>query len=465
MIRKYFGTDGVRGVYGGPVINEDFAARLGAAAVKWLQSAGERRQRSEVRPAGEERRAARGVGRVFIGRDTRASGAALEAAVARGLRAAGAEPVSLGVLPTPAVARAVRTGGARLGVVITASHNPAADNGIKFFGPKGVKLTDEDEALIESFLGEVAPTPEAPVPTLESATSDYIAAARALLPAGALAGWKIVLDMANGATCATSGEVLRQLGAEVIGIGDAPDGANINAGVGSEHPEPLAARVRAVGARLGIAHDGDGDRCILCDENGLVLDGDELLTVLAVHAIPLGRLPKNTLVVTVQSNLGVDAAIAAAGGRVLRTNVGDRYVIERMQAEGATLGGESSGHIVCFDVSPTGDGLVAALKLIEVMLATGKPLSALRGALRKFPQRTAALKVREKKPLGTLAQVTGTIAALEGELGAQGRVLVRYSGTEPKLRLLIEGPTDAIVSGGLARLEGAVRADLEVTGG
>ena len=294
------------------------------------------------------------------------------------------------------------------------------------------------------------------------AVTGYIAAAQALLPAGALAGWRVVLDTANGATCRTSPVVLRGLGAEVIGIGDAPDGTNINAGVGSEHPEPLAEKVRVTGARLGIAHDGDGDRCVLCDERGDVLDGDEILTILATHALSLGRLVKNTLVVTVQSNLGVDAALTAAGGRVLRTSVGDRYVIERMLAEGATLGGESSGHIICADVSPTGDGLVAALKVIEVMLATGQPLSELRRVMKKFPQLTAALKVREKKPLESLPAVVAAIAALEAELGTQGRVLVRYSGTEAKLRLLVEGPTGEVVRDGLARIEAAVRAELTV---
>ncbi len=455
MNRKFFGTDGVRGVYGGPVMNEAFAARLGFATVSWLRAAAA----VPARTGGPSTDAPNGL-RVLIGRDTRASGAALEAAIARGLRAAGAEPVSLGILPTPAVARAVRIGGARLGVVITASHNPAADNGIKLFGPGGRKLTDEDEARIEGHLGAPLNTPDQPLAVMGSAMADYISAAQALLPPGSLAGWRVVIDTAHGATCATSPVVFRRLGAEVIGLGDEPDGSNINAGVGSEHPEVLAARVRATGARLGVAHDGDGDRCVLCDETGAVLDGDELLTILATHALAEGRLEKKTLVVTMQSNLGVDAAVNAAGGRVLRSNVGDRYVIERMQAEGATLGGESSGHIICSEVSPTGDGLVAAIKVVEVMLATGRPLSELRRVMQKFPQRTAALPVIEKKPLEMLPSLTSAIRGLESELGGKGRVMVRYSGTEPKLRLLVEGPTEAVVDEAIARLAAAVRADL-----
>ena len=444
MTRSYFGTDGVRGVYGGAVINESFAARLGFAAATWLPQ----------------------KGRVVVGRDTRFSGASLEAAVRRGLRAAGLESTSLGVLPTPAVARAVRVEGAALGVVITASHNPAADNGIKFFGPGGVKLTDEQELGIECALPSSdengSRSEEGGNGSAERANADYIAAAQKILSSGALRGWKIVLDTANGATCATTPIVLRALGAEVIGIGDAPDGRNINAGVGSEHPDQLAARVRAEGARLGIAHDGDGDRCVLCDENGGVLDGDEILTVLGTHALGRNELVKNTLVITKQSNLGVDAAILAAGGRVVRTNVGDRYVIQQMLAEGATLGGESSGHIICSDISPTGDGLVAALKIIDVMLTRGKPLSELRRALSKFPQLTSALKVREKKPLETLPRLLDEISEVERELGMTGRVLVRYSGTEPKLRLLVEGPSSAVVQAAMSRLEKAARAELQV---
>lgn len=441
--RLYFGTDGVRGPYGGELINEDFAARLAEAAARWVSAQGMT------------------GGRVLIGRDTRESGPALLAAIAGGLKAAGFIPVSLGVCPTPAVARAVKNAGAPLGVVITASHNPASDNGIKFFGTGGMKLTDEQELAIEGLLPERGAAAAVHV-SEESALDAYRAAALALLPARALAGWKIVLDTAHGATCATSPAVLRALGAEVIGLGDQPTGKNINEGTGSEHPAGMAALVKSRGAQLGIAHDGDGDRCVLCDEQGAVLDGDELLTVLGHHALVTGTLKQNTLVITVQSNLGVDAAIRAAGGRVCRTPVGDRYVIERMRAEGATLGGESSGHIVCSDLSPTGDGLIAALKIIEVMVATGKPLSVLRQLLKKFPQGTRALVVKEKIPVERCRLLPAEIALLEAELGADGRVLVRYSGTEPKLRLLVEGPSQTRVDAALDRLEKAARTDLAV---
>jgi len=442
MSRKYFGTDGVRGLFGGPVINEEFAARLARAAV--------------VARGGASNTI------VLVGRDTRSSGSVLEAAVALGVWAAGAKPILLGVLPTPAVARAVKTSGAGLGIVITASHNPAVDNGIKFFDSNGAKLTDQEEEEIESLLDSSIAPDGGVADSSSAAVINYVKAAQELIPTGALAGWRVVLDTANGATCGTSPTVLRALGADILAIGDSPNGENINDGVGSEHPELLSGKVSLSGARLGIAHDGDGDRCVLCDELGGVLDGDEILTILAVHALERGRLAKNTLVVTMQSNLGVDAALAARGARVLRTSIGDRYVSECMRREGAILGGESSGHIICADISPTGDGLVAALKVIQVMLATGKPLSELRRALKRFPQRTAALKVRAKIPLNSLSALTGEIARLEAELGSQGRVLVRYSGTEAKLRLLIEGATADIVQDGLARLEAAARANLDV---
>lgn len=446
MKRQYFGTDGVRGPVGGPLLNPQFAAQLGQAAARWIKT--------QV-PQG-------GPLRVLIGRDTRASGQALELAVAAGFAAEGCVPLSLGEVPTPAVARAVRAQGAVLGVVITASHNPASDNGIKFFNGQGLKLTDEQELAIEASLPQVGVCPLQRALPVSEAGADYIRAATEILKPGCLRGWHIVLDTANGATCATSPAVLRALGAEVVGIGDTPDGLNINEGVGSEHPEKLAARVLETGASLGIAHDGDGDRCVLCDEKGSVLDGDEILVILATQALRQNRLPKRTLVVTMQSNLGVDRAISEAHGRVCRTAIGDRYVIERMLAEGASLGGESSGHIISTDVSTTGDGLVAALKVIEVMLSTGQPLSVLRGHLAKFPQRVSALKVREKRPIENLPTLSAVMNALETEFGAEGRLLVRYSGTEAKLRLLVEGPTAPAVEAALARLEAAVRQDLDV---
>lgn len=446
MKRDYFGTDGVRGPYGGPLINESFAARLGCAAARWTLAQGR-------------------SGPALIGRDTRASGPALVEALANGLRAGGLEPVTLDICPTPAVARLVRSLGSPLGVVVTASHNPAEDNGIKFFAPGGLKLTDADEAAIEALLppADALLPANAALRTLD-ALSPYIEELAARLPTGALSGWRIVTDTAHGATSTATPAALRRLGAEVFTLGASPDGLNINSGCGSEHPEGLSAAVRSHHAALGIAHDGDGDRCILCDETGSPLDGDEILVLLAVHALRQGQLPKNTLVVTVQSNLGVDAAVRAAGGRVERTDVGDRHVLARLLTLGATLGGESSGHILDLSASPTGDGLAAALGVIAVMRETGQPLSALRGGLVKFPQRTRNLRIATKRPLAACPALTATIGALEAELGARGRVMVRFSGTETKLRLLAEADTDAAVSEALARLETAARTDLTVLG-
>lgn len=438
MKRRYFGTDGVRGAFGGAVINPIFAARLAEAAARW---------------SGE-------TSTVLVGRDTRESGVALLQGLAAGFHAAGWQVVDLGVLPTPAVARAVRERGASLGVVITASHNPATDNGIKFVGPGGIKFNDEQELEIEARLPEEAAGGLAQADATENVIQGYIHDLSTVLPAGGLAGWKIVVDTANGATTQTTPFLLEMLGAEVVRIGASPSGHNINAGVGSEHPEELAAEVQATGAALGIAHDGDGDRCVLCDETGAILDGDEILTILAMDGIRSGSLANTTLVITQQSNLGVDAAIQAAGGTVLRTNIGDRYVAERMREVGASIGGESSGHIICDEIGPTGDGLGAALKVLQVMLSSGKPLSELRKALEKFPQKAGALAVARKPPIADCPNLTATMNELESELGERGRILVRYSGTESKLRLLIEGSTEEIVKEGYARLEGAARQDL-----
>ncbi len=449
MNRRYFGTDGIRGPYGGPVINESFVSRLGAAVGRWLKGR---------LPAGASPL-------VLIGRDTRASGPALARALAAGLASEGRTARSLGVLPTPALARAMRRPGASLGVMITASHNPACDNGIKFFRSGGAKLTDAEELQIESLLPGAADPAWLP-PGLDDgegggAIEDYVAAEQAILPAGSLRGWRIVVDTANGAACATSPRVFRSLGAEVVGVGDAPDGRNINAGVGGEHPEKLSAAVRAAGARLGVAHDGDGDRCILCDEAGGILDGDEILAILATHALKGGHLAARTLVVTVHSNGGLDEAVAALGGRVVRTSVGDRYVAEAMAAAGASLGGESSGHIILPQISPSADGLAAALKVIEVMRDTGLSLSELRRVLVKYPQATTAVAVKEKRPLEGLSGLREAIRAVEAQTQGRGRVLVRYSGTESKLRILVEARDQAAARAGLSRIETAARAELE----
>ncbi len=437
MKRHYFGTDGVRGPFGGPLVNPEFATRLAYAAGRWA-----------------------GGGKVFIGRDTRGSGPTLLVALANGFLAAGCEIYDLGAVPTPAVARELKFSDAALGVVITASHNPASDNGIKFFAPGGIKLTDEDELAIEAQLPETVTECLVTFRFHRGTRSGYIFGMSDILPPDALKSWKVVVDSAHGATSYTSPNVLRILGAEVEQIGHQPDGTNINAAVGSEHPEKMAARVVEVGARLGIAHDGDGDRCIFSDELGQVLDGDEVLTILATDAISRGSLTANTLVVTRQSNLGVDVAIKAVGGKVVRTDIGDRYVAEKMREIGSSLGGESSGHIICDEVGPTGDGLGAALCLLKVMHRSGKKLSELRKILVKSPQKSSAIQVKHKPALAECAQLQEAMAAIEAEFGDEGRILVCYSGTEPKLRLLVEGPTLAAVESAYARLETAAKADL-----
>ena len=454
MSRLYFGTDGVRGPYGGPLVNETFFARLAEAAARWA--------RPSIAGGGADTAGLE----VVVGRDTRGSGAALAGAVAAGLRAGGLKPVMLGVAPTPAVARAAARRGCALGVVITASHNPAGDNGIKFFAAGGQKLTDAQEEEIEALLPAEASFARAPDEDAFSsggdAVEDYVAGLSGRLPARALAGWRIVADTAHGATHFSTPEALRRLGAEVVALGGAPDGTNINAGLGSEHPEAMCRAVVASGARLGVAHDGDGDRCILCDETGALLDGDEILAILALDALRRGALAENTLVVTVQSNLGLDAAVRAAGGRVERTDVGDRHVLERLRATGACLGGESSGHIIDLDASPTGDGLAAVLGVLAIMRENGGALSALRGQLTKFPQGTRNLRLRAKRPMADCGALTAELAALERELAGEGRVMARFSGTEPKLRLLAEAGTGALVDAALGRLEAAARRDLEI---
>lgn len=448
---KYFGTDGIRGRFGEAPLTEAFAQKLGYALGQWMQE-----------------RLGTGPKRVLIGRDTRASGIVLEHALCEGLKLFEGEIVSLGVVPTPAVSFHVRAQGADLGIVLTASHNPHTDNGIKLFDRGGVKLTPGDEVAIEAAVDqatELLPNAVLGKVVKKEGLSGYVEAVQSVLPQGALKGLKIVVDTAHGATCQTAPKVLAQLGADVVTFGNEPNGHNINEGVGSEHPERLCQKVLEVKADLGIAHDGDGDRVVVCDERGERIPGDILLMLLGEDAIEHKLLKGNTFVVTVQSNLALDRAIAAAGGTVVRTPVGDRNVLHAMRAHGSNLGGENSGHIIVYDVAPCGDGLVAALKLLGIRARSDQPLSSLWGGRPLFPQLSKNLKVLEKKPLESLVSLQETITLVERSLEGKGRVLIRYSGTEPKIRLLVEAEADALVEPAMELLEAAVRKDLDVLDG
>lgn len=445
---KYFGTDGIRGAFGGELINPDFAYRVGSALGRYLLE-GDPGPRLNV----------------VIGRDTRLSGPELFDALTQGLNQHGVYVHDLGIVPTPAVAQLLLEQHADLGIAVTASHNPASDNGIKLFDSRACKFSDLEEGVIEDFVDAEPPAPKGralPKSFPLDAAAFYINFVRSLMDQNCMNGWKIVLDLANGATCETSPAVFSRWGAELILIGDNPDGENINQGVGSEHPDALGQAVLKHGANLGIAHDGDGDRLVVCDETGAVVDGDILLGLFAIYALRAGALSKDTLVATIQSNLGLDHALRAAGGKVERVDVGDRNVAQRMRELGANVGGESSGHIIFSDFATTGDGLLAAVKLIDLMCKTGKPLSILRQEVELFPQKTLNLRVAEKMPLETLKKLRKAVQQIEKGFGEDGRVLVRYSGTEPKLRLLVEGKVEKQVVAALKKLEKAVRSDLDV---
>lgn len=423
MKRRYFGTDGIRGRAGVHPITTEFARRLGRAAARILGAASDR-------PV------------VAIGRDTRASGPELEQALAAGIAEAGGDARLLGILPTPGVAALVREEGFSAGVVISASHNPAEDNGIKFFSGDGFKLPDETEARMEDAM-DAAPLgggTRGTVAAFDGASDRYVAhALRSLPEAFSLRGLDIAVDCANGAAFRTTPDTLRRLGAKVHVFHASPDGRNINLGCGSTESVEISRLVRETGARVGLAHDGDADRLLLCDETGDPLDGDELLTLAGLDLLARGELAGKTLVATVMSNLGLDEAIEGAGGRVVRTAVGDRYVLEAMRAGGFILGGEQSGHMIFSKHGTTGDGLVSALQIFRLMIEHGEPLGTLRRALRKYPQAQRALAVRAKPPLEEVPAILAAIRAAEEAVAPRGRVLVRYSGTEPKLRILLEG--------------------------
>jgi phosphoglucosamine mutase len=445
---KYFGTDGIRGRFGDSLICPQFAYRLGCALGNYLI-----KTRLEKTPT------------IVVGRDTRSSGVVLSEALISGLNRDDVYVHDASVVPTPAIARAVLDHHADLGIAITASHNPSCDNGIKLFDHKACKLDAAQELLIESLIDK-EPEPPMDLPLAKSypldASGFYINYLSSLMDEDCLSDWRIVLDLANGATVKTTPAVFQRWGAETLFIGDKPDGLNINDGVGSECPAQLAQAVLQHGARIGIAHDGDGDRLVVCDEGGTIVDGDIILTLFGRYALKAGALKSGTLVSTIHSNLGLDHAVRDAGGRVDRVDVGDRNVANRMRELGANIGGESSGHIIFSDFATTGDGLLAAVKIIELMRTTGKALSELRKEITLFPQSTLNLKVAEKRPFADLKSLQSVIKATEQDLGDEGRVLVRYSGTESKLRLLVEGKDDLQVAEAIKAIESAARKDLDV---
>ena len=423
MTRKYFGTDGIRGKVGEFPVTPDFVLKLGWAAGQVL--------------------AAEGQGTVVIGKDTRISGYMFESALEAGLSAAGIDVVLTGPMPTPAIAYLTRTFNGQAGIVISASHNPFYDNGIKFFGGDGNKLSDEVEQkieqLIEAEIKVVDSEDLGKVRRLNDASGRYIEYCKASTSQQLdLRGMKIVIDAGHGATYQVGPAVFRELGADVVPMGVTPNGVNINKGVGSTEPEGLAKAVLAEGADLGIAFDGDGDRVIMVDGEGRIIDGDELLYIIATDRKQRGELVGG-VVGTLMTNLGVEQALEKAGISFIRAKVGDRYVNEQLMNKGWQLGGESSGHIICRDVSTTGDGIVSALQVLKVMITSGQSLSDLTKGVSMFPQVMINVRVQVKKDTNTVPEVVEAVAASETELGDRGRVLLRPSGTEPVIRVMVEG--------------------------
>ncbi|GHD37275.1 phosphoglucosamine mutase [Parahalioglobus pacificus] len=427
MSRRFFGTDGIRGSVGEAPITPDFMLKLGWACGRVF--------------ARRDQGAGRGT--VIIGKDTRVSGYMFESALEAGLVAAGVNVKLLGPMPTPAVALMTRTQAASAGIVISASHNPFYDNGIKFFGPDGAKLPDELELEIEAEL-------ELPLTTVQSrdigkvtrvsdAAGRYVEFCKSTVPEGFnLRGLRIAVDCAHGATYHIAPSVLGELGAEVISLGVTPDGFNINEGVGSTAPEALSRAVVEHRADFGIAYDGDGDRVAFVDADGAVVDGDELLYIIAMHRLAIGRSDAG-VVGTLMSNLGLELALREQGLQLERANVGDRYVKALMEAHGWQLGGESSGHIICADVTTTGDGIVASLQILLALRSADKSLSEMRSGMARFPQTMINVRATGTINLNDKPAIASAVAATEAALGDRGRVLLRPSGTEPVVRVMVEG--------------------------
>lgn len=438
---KLFGTDGVRGI-----ANKELTAELALAL---------------GRSAGYLLRRERPRSRVVVGRDPRASGDLLTSALMAGLCASGVDVTFVGVVPTPAIAFLVRYLGAQAGVVVTASHNPAEENGIKFFGADGFKLPDELEEEMEALLPQSTTLP-APVGVevgriqqREDLVHHYLQEIRQCL-SYRLEGLRIVVDCANGSTAGLAEELLSDLGAEVIPLACQPNGLNINVHCGSLHPEKMRAEVVRQKADLGVAFDGDGDRALLADEEGKLVDGDHILAFCALHWAEQGRLPGKLVVATVMSNLGLELALQQKGIRLLRTSVGDRYVSEAMRRVGAVLGGEKSGHIIFAEASTTGDGFITLLKVLEIMYETGKPLSTLAGQMEELPQVLVNVPVKRKEGWDEDPEIQRVLKEAERRLGNRGRVVVRPSGTEKVLRIMAEGPDSHEVEEVVADLRRAI---------
>ncbi|MQX38239.1 phosphoglucosamine mutase [Roseospira navarrensis] len=449
MTRTLFGTDGVRGTANTPPMTADMALRLGMAA-------GAQFKRGDHRHT------------VVIGKDTRLSGYMLEPALTAGFTAVGMDVVLLGPLPTPAVAMLTRSMRADLGVMISASHNPFEDNGIKIFGPDGFKLSDQTEADIEALMTNGLDETRVPAADLgrarrlDDAPGRYIEAVKATFPRGLrLDGLRIVVDCAHGAAYRVAPTVLWELGAEVIPIGVDPDGFNINREVGSQHADAMRRTVLERRADLGIALDGDADRVVLANETGALVDGDQVLGVVARAWRDQGRLAGGGVVATVMSNLGLEHFLHGLGLTLERTPVGDRYVVERMRADGFNLGGEQSGHIVMSDLGTTGDGLGAALQVLAALVQSGRPASELLHAFDPLPQRLRNVRVQggqDPANILALAEVQDAIAAGEARFNGDGRVLIRKSGTEPLIRVMAEGTDESAVSGVVDDIVEAIKA-------
>ena len=447
MSRKLFGTDGVRGQANSWPMTAELALKLGAAAGRYFRQDGANGHR------------------VVIGKDTRLSGYMLETALTAGLTSTGMNVLLLGPVPTPAVGFLTRSMRADVGIMISASHNPATDNGIKFFGPDGFKLSDEAEAEIEAILeGESLLAPPAEIGRarrIDDGLGRYVEYAKTTLPRGArLSGLKVVIDCANGAAYKAAPEVLWELGAEVIPLGINPNGANINDGVGSTKPRLAAETVVAHGADIGICLDGDADRVVILDEHGQVADGDQIMALLASRWAAEERLNDGTLVATVMSNLGLERFLQGQGLHLERTNVGDRYVVERMRDRGLNLGGEQSGHIVMTDYATTGDGLIAGLQFLLAMAETAKPASSLTRQFEPVPQQLRNVRYGVGQAPMEAGAVKAAVREAEARLSGRGRLLIRKSGTEPLVRVMAEcedpALLDEILTGLVAEIEAAL---------